>query len=47
MRNLASAIEKLRQYVKDDRNKPYYRVQWEKRQLHRIEVGRRTDDSER
>lgn len=30
MRNLASAIEKLRQYVKDDRNKPYYRVQWEK-----------------
>lgn len=30
MRQLAGAIEKLRAFVKDDRNKPYYRVIWAK-----------------
>lgn len=30
MRNLASAIDKLRTFVKDDKNKPYYRVIWAK-----------------
>jgi len=28
MRQLASAMDKIRSFVKDDRNKPYYRVIW-------------------
>jgi len=30
MRNLAAAMEKIRSFVKDDRNRPYYRVLWVK-----------------